>query len=435
MVGPAFERLMVGLGKWPRAHPTGQSGAVTPKEAQSPPFKMKTLRAAIPPDCFQKSLAWSMFYWARDMAMLAALYNYRAAFWTWGGLPAKLVWWNLVGFFGWAVFVVGHDCGHGTFSRYAWVNQIMGHCAHAILLVPFNGWAKSHKLHHLHHNDADHDHSWRPFTRTQFEASPVFPVRVLRFTMWAMPLLFPMYLVIENQDGGFSGNHFNPWSKLFVPKERVGAACSALTVLAVAFGLCWHFIVTLNDPLLLFKVYFVPYFVFVTWLDVVTYLQHMDEKCLYFRGEGWSFMTGALSTYDRTYRHLIDPFNIGYGRVLDDLHHNISDCHVVHHLFPWGIPHYHLVRANDAVRRVLGKHYRWDPTPVPVALYRSMRGCCFVEDEGDCISPKGWVDADERKVKWFGLPATFKGFIGLEETCSCDESSNARNIWRETKQL
>ena len=54
---------------------------------------------------------------------------------------------------------------------------------------------------------------------------------------------------------------------------------------------------------------------------------------MYFRGETWNYLRGAISTVDRTYRHIIDPLNLGYGRVIDHLHHNISDGHVVHHIF------------------------------------------------------------------------------------------------------
>lgn len=40
----------------------------------------------------------------------------------------------LVGMIGFSIFVVGHDCGHGTFSPYKWVNDIFGHVCHGTVI-------------------------------------------------------------------------------------------------------------------------------------------------------------------------------------------------------------------------------------------------------------------------------------------------------------
>ena len=81
------------------------------------------------------------------------------------GLLGKFVWWNITGFFGWALFVVGHDCGHETFSEYKWVNKLCGHICHTPLLVPFYGWKVSHHRHHSHHNHVDKGTPRLPLSR------------------------------------------------------------------------------------------------------------------------------------------------------------------------------------------------------------------------------------------------------------------------------
>ena len=131
-------------------------------------------------------------------------------------------------------------------------------------------------------------------------------------------------LQLLNRSPGKTGSHIDPKSDLFTESEgpliqtsnRFQAAWLALLAgCTVALG-----------PLAMFNLYVVPYWAFVVWLDVVTYLPHhgpsdAEEEVPWYRGEEWSYFRGGLSTIDRDYG------------IFNKIHHDIG-THVVHHLFP-----------------------------------------------------------------------------------------------------
>lgn len=94
-------------------------------------------------------------------------------------------------------------------------------------------------------------------------------------------------------------------------------------------------------------------------------MQHTSVDVPHFDASEWTFLRGALSTVDRPY-HFVDFF-----------HHNIGTSHVVHHLFS-RLPHYHAAEATEALKRVLGSYYQYDPTPVFQAFWREYPKCRFV---------------------------------------------------------
>jgi len=113
---------------------------------------------------------------------------------------------------------------------------------------------------------------------------------------------YPFYLFRGSP--GHEGSHFDPDSKLFVPSER------KMVNTTNAFLIGWLGVLAactfkLGIPAML-GLYFMPYAVFVMWLDAVTYLHHHGsdnptEKMPWYRGEEWNYMRGGLTTLDRDY--------------------------------------------------------------------------------------------------------------------------------------
>lgn len=112
-------------------------------------LELSKLRDIIPSKAFEKSLTKAFFYMFLDMSVWLALTFAMSKFcetemWSkigfMGQACASLIYWNLTGFSLWCMFVVGHDCGHGTFSNSELLNDVCGHILHGCLLVPFYPW-------------------------------------------------------------------------------------------------------------------------------------------------------------------------------------------------------------------------------------------------------------------------------------------------------
>lgn len=112
-------------------------------------LELGNLRKAIPVIAFEKSLMKSCYYLVFDYtcwfaSLLCMIYLSKSGFWDslsqWQQVLASLAYWNVSGFFMWCLFVVGHDCGHSTFSNSELLNDIVGHLVHGSILVPFYPW-------------------------------------------------------------------------------------------------------------------------------------------------------------------------------------------------------------------------------------------------------------------------------------------------------
>ncbi|KAJ0979357.1 hypothetical protein J5N97_014831 [Dioscorea zingiberensis] len=336
-----------------------------------PPFGLAEIRAAIPKHCWVKDTWRSVGYVIRDVVVVFGLAAAAAYLNSWAFWP---IYWVAQGTMFWALFVLGHDCGHGSFSNNPKLNSVMGHFLHSTILVPYHGWRISHRTHHQNHGHVENDESWHPLSEKIYKSLDS-ATRKLRFTFPFPLLAYPVYLWARSP--GKKGSHFHPDSDLFTRNEKedviTSTACFT-AMLAVLAGLTW-----VLGPVQMIKLYAVPYFINVMWLDLVTYLHHHghEDKLPWYRGKEWSYLRGGLTTLDRDY---------GW---INNIHHDIG-THVIHHLFPQ-IPHYHLIEATKAARPVLGKYYK-EPEksrPFPFHLFRdlarSLKNDHYVSDTGDVI--------------------------------------------------
>jgi omega-3 fatty acid desaturase (delta-15 desaturase) len=325
------------------------------------PFTLQDVRAAIPAYCFESSIWKSLTYFFLDIAIIAALYAIAYSLNSWFFFP---IFWLMQGTMFWALFVVGHDCGHGSFSRLKWLNSLIGHLSHTPILVPYHGWRISHRTHHANTGNIETDESWYPIVESKYNQMPWYE-KLVRFYLHMFA--YPIYLF--RRSTGKKGSHFLPSSPLFRPSEKWDVLTSSgLWVLMIGF-LGW--ITYQFGWVVLVQYYVMPYLVFVVWLDLVTFLHHTESDIPWYRGKDWYFLKGALSTIDRDYG-FINP-----------IHHNIG-THIAHHIF-LTIPHYHLKTATEAIKPVLGDYYRSSNEPIWKSFFRSYWSCHFIADHGSGI--------------------------------------------------
>jgi omega-3 fatty acid desaturase (delta-15 desaturase) len=320
------------------------------------------IKSWLPKEVFELSTAKSMAYWARDVADMAATMGAIAGLCRSGAfaaLPFALQCALLLplqfaaGFFMWCMFVVGHDCGHTTFSPHQPVNELMGELSHSVLLcTPFAPWRRSHHRHHSYHNHIKEDYSHMWYTESQRSKVLRLPHLAVHYTIRVVtPFLnWWTYLYVGQPDGGHLFLYGRLWKDATVAEMARGYVSSAVSVAAM-YG--WYAL--FGDAVV--RAYCMPWMWYGWWLFTVTFFQHHFDEMLLFREGAWSYVRGAFETIDRT-----------FGRGVDHMHHNITDGHVVHHLFFTKIPHFHLMKATHAMRQGLAKEgfahlYKHQDTP------------------------------------------------------------------------
>ncbi|CAN6710051.1 unnamed protein product [Malus baccata var. baccata] len=294
----------------------GDGGGFDP--GAPPPFNLGDIRAAIPKHCWVKDPWRSMSYVVRDVAVVFGMAAVAAYFNNWVVWP---LYWVTQGTMFWALFVLGHDCGHGSFSNNPKLNSVVGHLLHSSILVPYHGWRISHRTHHQNHGHVENDESWHPLPEKIYKSLDKM-TQIFRFTLPFPMLAYPFYL--WNRSPGKNGSHYNPNSELFLPNEGkdiiTSTACwTAMAALLVGLSFTM-------GPVQVLKLYGVPYWVgsvsicscfcnagineclyrvfllssynrffeicfrmqmFVLWLDLVTYLHHHghEDKLPWYRGK------------------------------------------------------------------------------------------------------------------------------------------------------
>jgi acyl-lipid omega-6 desaturase (Delta-12 desaturase) len=220
------------------------------------------------------------------------------------------------------LFMIQHDCGHGSFFRHRVANDWVGRVIGALTLTPYDFWRRSHALHHAGSGNLDRRGIGDITTLTVREYLALSRWSRLRYRLYRHPAVMfglgPAYLFIVQHrlPIGGAGRGWQPWLSTMATNVAIALLIVGTMYLA---GIAPFLLVHVPIVLLASSI--------GVWLF---YVQHQFETTFWIGGPGWTLHEAALhgsSHYD-------------LPRVLRWFTANIG-VHHVHHLSS-RIPYYRL---------------------------------------------------------------------------------------------
>lgn len=255
-----------------------------------------------------------------------------AALWYLMYLTLAVSWWltiplaMLAGAFLVRMFIIFHDCGHGSFFKSQKANHITGAITGVLTFTPYYHWRWEHAIHHSASGDLDRRGTGDIWTLTvqEYLESSRWRRFAYRFARNPIILFVVAPLVL------FLGINRIPKPKA-PTRERYSVYLTNLAMGLISVGLIWIF--GLKAFLIIqFTVLMVAGSAGV-WLF---YVQHQYEGVYWERAEKWDYVAAALQ--GSSFYKL--------PKVLQWFSGNIG-FHHIHHLSA-RIPNYHLEKCHKA---------------------------------------------------------------------------------------
>jgi acyl-lipid omega-6 desaturase (Delta-12 desaturase) len=191
------------------------------------------------------------------------------------------------------LFMIQHDCGHGSFFRHRLANDWTGRVIGVLTLTPYDFWRRTHALHHASSGNLDRRGICDIDTLTVREFLALPRWRQLLYRLYRHPIVMfgvgPAYLFIlrHRLPMGMMRSGWQPWLSTMATNVAIAILVATMVYLVGA------------GPLLLVQL---PITVLAASIGVwLFYVQHQFEDTFWADDEGWNFQDAALhgsSHYD-----------------------------------------------------------------------------------------------------------------------------------------
>jgi omega-6 fatty acid desaturase (delta-12 desaturase) len=285
-------------------------------------------------------------------------------------LSLPVSWWLVIplamiaGLFLVRIFIIFHDCGHGSFFKSRIANDVVGSITGLLTFTPFYQWRWDHAIHHATSGHLDKRGTGDLWTLTVEEYLASSRWRRFSYRLARNPFLLfvvaPVFVLLFKQRFPSAGAN---------KRERESVQWMNLALLGMAIGLSAIFGI-------------VPYLIVqVAALSVagalgfwLFYIQHQFEGVYWEREEQWDYTAAALkgSSFYKLPR-ILQWFtgNIGFHHI----HHlsaripnyNLERCHKAHLMFQ-GVKPITLLASLQSLKFRL-----WDEQRKKLVGYRHLR--------------------------------------------------------------
>ena len=272
---------------------------------------------------------------------------------------------------------LGHDAAHGSLTGSSRLNTVLGVLCFLPGLYNYQMWQYDH--HHVHHpnTNGDHEDSWKPYSKAEFDALPPLRRWKERFYRSSWGLGLASYYILERW-----------WQVKFIPRSFLPQRfrAPAWGYFALVLGYLAAFLGALAAAPLyshtgsvtaLILGFAVPFYVWMTLFSFTVYVQHTHKRIPWF--------DGAVDRKTAMPQEVLS-LHLDFPHVMKKLMHNVYE-HAAHHANV-RIPFHRLPAAQAELNALMGEQavmqrfsFKW--------LHETLRDCRLYDYENH-----QWLDFD-----------------------------------------